>query len=155
VVRAGDDRVEPHQHAPDPRHDGHRAFPRTHGVVDTNQRFADGRIGDSWGRGPHVLRVPTLADEYGKAKGSAAKTAVFATLPWHLGMIGKGAAFTGGARPPVALKINGPSPSSPPRWGLPQRLTPFYRAPSYVNSLPPLKSYWEVDDLADGRNDGK
>jgi hypothetical protein len=134
---------------------GTGAFPRTHGVVDTNQRFADGRIGDSWGRGPHVLRVPTLADEYAKAKGSAARTALFATLPWHLGMLGKGAAFTGGARPPVALKILGPTSSSPPTWGLQQRLRSFYRFPSYLNDLPPLKSYWETADLADGVNDGR
>jgi len=134
---------------------GTGAFPRTHGVVDTAMRFPDGRVGDSWSRGPGVIRVPTLADQYAKAKGSAARTAFFATLPWHLGMLGQGARLPGGARHTAALKINGSTPSSPPHWGMPERLSPYYRFPSYVNGLPPLRSYWETADLADGRNDGR
>jgi hypothetical protein len=134
---------------------GTGAFPKTHGVVDTTTRFADGRVGDSWSRGPGILRVPTLADEYAKAKGSAARAACFATLPWHLGMLGQGAHLRGGIRHTAALKINGPTDSSPPTWGLPQRFSTFYRFPTYVNGLPPLRDYWRTADLADGRADGR
>jgi hypothetical protein len=133
---------------------GTGAFPRTHGVVDTGIRFPDGKLGDSWSRGPGVLKVPTLADEYAKAKGTAARTACVATLSWHLGMVGQGANLPGGVPHTVALKIPGATTSSPPTWGLPPALGAYYRFPAYVNDLPPLKDYWGTADVADGHRDG-
>jgi Type I phosphodiesterase / nucleotide pyrophosphatase len=134
---------------------GTGAFPRTHGVVDNIIRFSDGRLGDPWSRGPGVIKVPTLADEYAKAKGASAKTVMFGTLTWHLGMVGKGAGFPGGRKHLVVLRSNTSSPSQAPRWELPDRLTDYYRFPYYVNSLPPLKDYWnQWADLVDGRDDG-
>jgi len=133
---------------------GTGAFPRTHGVVDNIIRFGDGHLGDPWSRGPGVIKVPTLADQYAKAMGSNAVTAMFGTLPWHLGMVGQGAALPGGRKHLVVLRAN-TSGSTAPRWELPTRFSSYYRFPSYVNSLPPLKSYWGWADLADGRKDGK
>ena len=39
-------------------------------------------------------------------------------------------------------------------WGLSAQTSPFYRFPDYVNDLPPIKSYFDMADRADGTRDG-
>jgi len=134
---------------------GTGAFPRTHGVVDNTIRFPDGELREPWSRGPGVLKVPTLADEYAKAMGSRARTGMFGTLTWHLGMLGQGAALPGGVRHVAVLKQPNAAATGKEWWALPQSLAQFYRFPAYVNDLPPLSTYaarWA--DAVDGKRDG-
>jgi len=135
---------------------GTGAFPVTHGVVDNTIRFPDGKLEDPWARGPGVIKVPTLADVYAKAMGSKARTAMFGTLPWHLGMVGWGASVPGGVQHIAVLKDQASAKSGNVRWTLPEDLAPFYRFPAYVNQdLPPLSAYWkQYADAVDGKVDG-
>jgi arylsulfatase A-like enzyme len=135
---------------------GTGSFPYHHGIVDNTIRFSDGHLDDPWARGPGVLKVPTLADEYAKAMGSKARTAAFGTLPWHLAMVGQGANLPGGVKHIAVLRDQGNADTEAPKWKLPDRLAPFYRFPAYVNqNLPPLSSYWkQYADGVDGRLDG-
>jgi hypothetical protein len=139
---------------------GTGAHPVKHGVVDNTIRFADGHLGDPWSQGPGVLKIPTLADEYAKAMGSKARTAMFGTLPWHLGMVGQGANLAGGVKHIVVLRDQTNGSSSAPKWAIPSRLAPYYRFPAYVNDsnvchpLPYFTRQW-ADLLSDNVVDGK
>jgi type I phosphodiesterase/nucleotide pyrophosphatase len=134
---------------------GTGAFPRTHGVVDNTIRFPDGSLAEPWSRGPGVLKVPTLADEYAKAKGSSARTALFGSLSWHLGMLGQGAALPGGVRHVAVLKSLHAPVQGNAWWALPDSLASYYRFPAYVNDLPPISAYTkQYADAVDGKLDG-
>jgi Type I phosphodiesterase / nucleotide pyrophosphatase len=137
---------------------GTGAHPVTHGIVDNTIRFDDGHLGDPWSRGPSVLKVPTLADEYAKAMGSKVRTAMFGTLSWHLGMVGQGAALPGGVKHIVVLRDQSNSSTEAPKWQIPAKLAPYYRFPTYVNDpnvVPPLSTYTkQYADAIDGKLDG-
>ena len=137
---------------------GTGAHPAKHGVVDNTIRFPDGRLRDPWAEGPGVLKVATLADEYAKAMGSKARTAMCGTLPWHLGMVGQGANLPGGVKHTVVLRDQGNASTEAPKWRIPSALAPYYRFPSYVNDphvVPPLSTFTkQYADAVDGRLDG-
>jgi hypothetical protein len=134
---------------------GTGAFPRTHGVVDNTIRFPDGSLKEPWSEGPGVLRVPTLADEYARAMGARARTALFGSVSWHLGMLGQGAALPGGVRHVAVLKSLHAPVTGNAWWGLPDSLALYYRFPAYVNQLPPLSTYTkQYADAVDGKTDG-
>ena len=134
---------------------GTGAFPRTHGVVDNTIRFPDGSLREPWSNGPGVLKVPTLADEYAKARGTRARTALFGSVTWHLGMLGQGAALPGGVRHVAVIKRPNAPLDGNAWWELPASLASYYRFPAYVNDLPPLSTYRkQYADAVDGRIDG-
>jgi hypothetical protein len=124
-------------------------------VVDNTIRFPNGELKEPWSEGPGVLKVPTLADEYAKAMGWRARTALFGSLAWHLGMLGQGAALPGGVRHIAVLKRQNAPVTGNSWWTLPPSLGSYYRFPSYVNQLPPLSTYTkQYADGVDGRLDG-
>ncbi len=139
---------------------GTGAHPAKHGIVDNTIRFPDGHLADPWSQGPGVLKVPTLADEYAKAMGSKARTAMFGTLPWHLGMVGQGANLPGGVKHIAVLRDQTNGASSAPKWAIPSRLASYYRFPAYVNDpnvCHPLSYFtrqW-ADLLSDNVVDGR
>jgi len=134
---------------------GTGTFPMTHGVVDNEIRFPDGVLRDPYALGPEqALLVDALADRYLAAVGTDAAIGMIGTVPWHLGMIGRGAA-AGGPQPVVVMKdAPGNRGSESPDWGLFPSVQDFYRFPDYVNDLPPLSGYWGYADKIDGRPDG-
>ena len=131
---------------------GTGAFPFRHGVAGNPMRLSTGAMVDPWSLGPRVMRLPTLADEYGAARNGRAITGMVGPVPWHLGMLGHGAQMAGHPRPTVVLKrVVGTTV----RWGIPDHLSDYYRFPAYANDLPRLDRYWWVADHVDGVRDGK
>src|SRR4051794_30676096 len=131
---------------------GTGAFPFRHGVAGNPMRVSTGALVDPWSLGPRVLRLPTLADQYGAAMNGRAITGLFGSVPWHLGMLGHGSWIDGHPRSMVALRD---VVRTTVRWGVPADLSDYYRFPAYVNELPPLSDHWPVADLLDGVRDGK
>jgi len=134
---------------------GTGAFPRRHGILDNLQWSSDGRIVDPWSQGPNGMLVPGFADYYGASMGNKVEIGTFATLSWHLGMMGKGTGFDGGKQQLAVLReVGGGEGAEGISWGLSERQSPFYRFPDYVNDFPDLSTYWPVADAADGVDDG-
>jgi type I phosphodiesterase/nucleotide pyrophosphatase len=141
---------------------GTGAFPRRHGVLDNFIRMPSGKLRDPWREGPHAMLEQTLADLYGPAMGHRARVAAFATLPWHLGMLGHGS--TDPKHQPIAiLRMKGApggggsgadAGAEGISWGLSNAQAPFYRFPAYINSLPPISHYFQYADMTDGAADG-
>ena len=70
---------------------GTGAFPSRHGVMDNYNRYPDGSVHDPYFHGPNnALLCRTLAEDYQAAAGSDAVVGLAASIPWHLGMIGRG-----------------------------------------------------------------
>ena len=141
---------------------GTGAFPRRHGVLDNFVRMPSGKLVDPWRNGPGSMLEQTLADMYGPAMGHRAKVGAFATLPWHLGMLGHGSTDPK-HRPLAVLRMKGaPTGGSNGAdagaegisWGLSDAQAPHYRFPSYINDLPPISRYFPYADRADGTMDG-
>jgi Type I phosphodiesterase / nucleotide pyrophosphatase len=83
---------------------GTGAWPRRHGVYSVRVRDESGEFVDPWlGEDPSSLELPTLADIYDAALDNKPITGMTATVNWHLGMLGHGAARRGGDRDPAAL----------------------------------------------------
>ena len=132
---------------------GTGAFPRRHGILDNFIRWPDGTLSDPWHHGPSGMLLPTLADQYLDAMGDRVRTGGFATLAWHLGMLGRGSR-TGPQHVAVLREKGGGEGAEGITWGLSQQTVPFYRFPDYVNDLPQIDKYFHFADLADGRKDG-
>ena len=141
---------------------GTGAFPNRHGVLDNYIRFPNGKLADPWSVGPAAMLEQTLADQYGASVGHAAEIGAFATLPWHLGMLGHGS--TDRKHQPLAVlrdkgatgdAANGSDAGAEGiKWGLSAHDEPFYRFPKYINDLPPISKYFPYSDRADGVKDG-
>jgi hypothetical protein len=135
---------------------GTGVFPQIHGVVGHSLRI-DGRIVHPWAKGPDILLRPTLADRFAETMGDRTATGMLATVAIHLGMLGKGAAWGGDARPLVVLR-EAPSAETlgaeGPAWNLPELLQQWYRFPGYANDLPALATYFAELDRRDGVSDG-
>ena len=83
---------------------GTGVYPNRHGIPGLRTRTATGEYVDPFiGLDPSNIRVRTLADDYDLAKGNRPVTGMFASVNWHLGMIGQGAGITGADKDPVAL----------------------------------------------------
>jgi hypothetical protein len=133
---------------------GTGAFPRDHGVMDNFMRAPDGRLVDPWGAGPGGMLLPGFADVYGAQAGGRAVIGAFATLSWHLGMMGRGS-FGGGPEQLAVLRQGGTEGGAEgTSWGLPASVADHYRFPGYVRDLPPIETYFGVADRADGTVDG-
>ncbi|MFL5797102.1 MAG: alkaline phosphatase family protein [Actinomycetota bacterium] len=135
---------------------GTGAFPRRHGILDNLQKDSAGRIVDPWTPGPRAMLLPGFADFYGAELGDKVEVGLFATLSWHLGMMGMGTAFDGGKRQLAILREKGGGEGAEGiSWGMSDRQAPYYRFPDYVNDLPAINTYWPMADAFDGVSDGK
>jgi predicted AlkP superfamily pyrophosphatase or phosphodiesterase len=144
--------------------------PATHATIGTGdypmhtgQTDAEFRIGGELVRagalGPLLLMRPTLADLYDRAMDNRPLVGALASVTWHLNMMGHGALWGGGDHDLAVLR----TPADPgsnegaegTEWNLQGKNQPFYEFPSYVDDLPPLSSYVDEVDAADGARDGK
>lgn len=83
---------------------GTGVYPNKHGIPGLRTRTETGEYVDPFiGLDPGNIRVRTLADDYDLAKGNRPVTGMFASVNWHLGMIGQGAGIPGADKDPVAL----------------------------------------------------
>lgn len=143
--------------------------PATHATIGTGafpmrtgQTDAEFRIGDDLVRagelGPVLLMEPTLGDLYDRAMGNEPIVGALASVTWHLNMASHGALWGGGDRDIAVLRVPGRSINEGAEgttWNLQGRFSPYFEFPEYVNDLPPLSSYTEEVDGADGARDGK
>lgn len=79
-------------------------YPDHSGITDIPVRDGHGHVVDAFKNGASTayLRVPTFAERWDESTGNAAKVGMVAYEPWHLGMIGHGAAWPGGDRDDAA-----------------------------------------------------
>jgi arylsulfatase A-like enzyme len=79
---------------------GTGAFPWHHGITDIPVFTTDGTTVDSFqnGESSELIDVPALAELWDEANGNRARIGMVGYEPWHLGMIGMGAARPGGDR---------------------------------------------------------
>jgi hypothetical protein len=143
--------------------------PATHATIGTGafpmrtgQTDAEFRIGPDLVRagelGPVLLMEPTLGDLYDRAMGNEPIVGALASVTWHLNMASHGALWGGGDRDIAVLRVPGRSINEGAEgttWNLQGRFSPFFEFPEYVNDLPPLSSYIDEIDRADGALDGK
>ncbi len=135
---------------------GAGAFPRRHGILDNFVRWPDGSLADPWSQGPAGMLSPTLADQYAEALGSKVATGGFATLAWHIAMLGHGSQANPSVRQVAVLREKGGGEGAEGiAWGLSDSLAPYYAFPDYVNDLPPISTYFPVAEKIDGRKDGQ
>jgi hypothetical protein len=136
---------------------GTGTFPRSHGFVDEYVRV-NGRLQKPNAEGPGFLLDPTLADLYDRAMGNEPKVGAIATLAAHIMMMGHGSQWGGGdldlaiTREKEVAETAGAESVS---WNLTSDMAPFYELPAYVNDLPPLSTYVDDLDRADGALDGR
>jgi len=143
--------------------------PATHATIGTGafpmrtgQTDAEFRIGDDLVRagelGPVLLMEPTLGDLYDRAMGNEPIVGALASVTWHLNMASHGALWGGGDRDIAVLRVPGRSINEGAEgttWNVQGRFSPYFEFPEYVNDLPPLSSYTDEVDSADGARDGK
>jgi Type I phosphodiesterase / nucleotide pyrophosphatase len=124
---------------------GTGAFPRAHGVVSVSQEDSSGRAVDPWAdEDPSTLELATLGDLYDRSRDNAPEIGVVATVNWHLGMIGHGAALPRADHDLAALLS-----SSGSTFGN----AGFYDIPSDIDDSG-LQENSSTLDSADGRRDG-
>ncbi len=143
--------------------------PATHATIGTGlypmhtgQTDAEFFVGDELVRagalGPLLLLRPTLADLYDRAMGNRPLVGNLSSVTWHLNMTGHGAAWGGGDRDIAVLRVPSEADNEGAEgtiWNLQGKNRPFFRFPAYVNDLPPLSSYVDAVDRADGALDGR
>lgn len=136
---------------------GTGAFTRTHGMIGHHFRVGETLV-SPWEMGPRFLGLPTLADLYDRAMGNRPVIGTVGMVDIHLGMMSHGSMWGGGDRDIAVLRKQA-SPEviakSGMTWTLSEDVTPFYSIPDYVNDLPPISTYFDDVDRADGRLDGK
>ena len=135
---------------------GTGAFP-----VRTGQTDAEFRVGPELVRagalGPLLMMRPTLADLYDRAMRNEPLVGALASVTWHLNMASHGALWGGGDRDVAVLRQPveaGNEGAEGTIWTLQGKNVPFFSFPNYVNDLPPLSSYVDDVDRADGALDG-
>ncbi|MGH2556143.1 MAG: alkaline phosphatase family protein, partial [Actinomycetota bacterium] len=83
---------------------GTGTWPRTHGVTGNDIREHDGDLHIAFASSAAAdLRPTTFADEADAAYGNESKVGLLAWKPWHIGMLGHGAAVTGADRDELGL----------------------------------------------------
>lgn len=136
---------------------GTGAFPMRTGQTDAEFRIGPGLV-RAGALGPALMTTPTLADLYDRAMDNEPLVGALASVTWHLNMASHGALWGGGdqdvavLRVPTAADNEGAEGTT---WNLQGRNRPFFRFPGYVNDLPPLSSYVDEVDRADGALDGR
>jgi len=136
---------------------GTGTFPNHNGFVDEYIRI-NGRLQKPNENGPGFLLDPTLADLYDRAMGNQPKVGGIATLAAHIMMMSHGSQWGGGDKD-IAItrekEFGETAGAESVSWNLTTDMRPFYDLPSYVNDLPPLSTYVDDLDRADGALDGK
>ena len=136
---------------------GTGAFPMHNGMVDEYIRV-NGRIEKPNENGPAFMVDPTLADLYDRAMGNRPIVGAVATLAAHIMMMGHGSEWGGGDKD-IAItrekEFAATAGAESTTWNLTPDMAPFYTLPSHVNQLPPLSTYVDALDRADGVRDGK
>ncbi|MBA3429910.1 MAG: alkaline phosphatase family protein, partial [Actinobacteria bacterium] len=124
---------------------GTGAWPAQHGIPALRSRTADGLYVDPFeGLDPSRIELATLADLYDRASGNRPVTGALGAIGWHLGMIGKGAAFPGGDKDPVVLlNYAGVTLSNESIYTLPP-----------VGNAAMLEAFTQALDRDDGKSDG-
>lgn len=133
-------------------------WPRYHGVTAIGVRQDDGDIVGGFAESPDTggayvadptinLRTTTLPDLYDQATGNAAQVAMIASGNYALGLVGHGAALSGGDRDIAAMHARD-------GWGTNED---YYEVPDYLNNgeLAGPRAEIEAVDRMDGRADGK
>lgn len=86
---------------------GSGAYPDSHGITGVSQRASGTTLVDPWAQfDSKWLRTDTLADLYDQSADNQPLTGMVARVNWHVGMIGHGAAASGGDRDEVLLLRN-------------------------------------------------
>jgi hypothetical protein len=136
---------------------GTGAFPMVTGQTD-----AEFRIGPDLVRagalGPVLMMEPTLGDVYDRAMGNEPLVGALASVTWHLNMASHGALWGGGDKDVAVLRVPTEADNEGAEgtiWNLQGKNEAFFRFPEYVNDLPPLSSYTDEVDEADGSLDGR
>jgi hypothetical protein len=123
---------------------GTGAFPEEHGIPGLRMRTESAGYVDPFiNLNPSNVRLPTLADEYDRARGNRPVAGMLGSSNWHLGMIGHGAAFDGGDNDPVALVDKDGVVFTNPA---------IYESP-VIEDLTRLRSLLDDQDRTDGRID--
>jgi type I phosphodiesterase/nucleotide pyrophosphatase len=137
---------------------GTGAFPMRTGQVDAEFRIGPDLV-RAGGLGPQLLDMPTLADIYDRALGNKPVIGDLASVTWHLNMMSHGSLFNGGDRDIAVLRTPVGAADNEGvegvTWNLPGSYAPWYTFPAYANDSPPLSSYVDELDAADGARDGK
>ena len=143
--------------------------PATHATIGTGdfpmhtgQVDAEFRLGSDLVRagqlGPVLMMEPTLGDLYDRAMDNEPIVGDLASVTWHLNMMSHGALWGGGDRDIAVLRTPTAADNEGAEgtiWNLQGKNEPYYSFPAYANDLPPLSSYTETVDRADGKLDGK
>jgi len=135
---------------------GTGAFTRTHGMIGHHFRIGPNLVAP-WDLGSRFLGAPTLADLYDRAMDNEPVVGTVGMVDLHLGMMSHGSLWGGGDRDIAVLRQQGkPSAlgSDGVGWVLNPQVEPYYELPAYLNDLPPISSYFDEVDRADGRQDG-
>jgi hypothetical protein len=135
---------------------GTGAFPRHNGFTDDYIEL-NGQIQKPNANGPAFLEDPTLADLYDRAMGNKPIVGAAVTLSAHVMMMSHGSLWGGGDRDiAITREVTGAATAGAEatRWNLSPAMAPFYRLPSYANSLAPLSHYIGPIDALDGKLDG-
>jgi hypothetical protein len=135
---------------------GTGAFTRTHGMIGHHFRIGP-RLVAPWDLGPRFLGAPTFADLYDRAMDNEPVVGTVAMVDLHLGMMSHGSLWGGGDQDIAVLRQQGKPTAIGEEgvgWVLNPVVEPFYELPDHVNDLPPIATYFDVTDRADGRQDG-
>jgi hypothetical protein len=136
---------------------GTGVFPMRNGFTDDYIRL-NGVIQKPNANGPAFLEYPTLADLYDRSRQNKPIVGAVASLAAHVMMMSHGSLWNGGDRDiAITREVSNAATAGveAPRWNLSSAMGPYYRMPSYANSLPPLSHYLRPLDARDGRVDDK
>ena len=128
---------------------GTGAWPRAHGIAENACRLPDGSIGDIALEKAdlQLMTAETLADAWDRSTSNRAWVGMVGYESWHLGMMGRGAAASGGDSDPAVLwdtEIND-------FW----TNTNDYALPTYLPTRDSLDARVEEIDASDGARDGR
>ncbi len=136
---------------------GTGAFSAHHGLVAHQMRIGD-RLATPWEAGPRYLMAATFADLYDRANGNRPLVGTLATVAIQMGMMSHGTLWGGGDADLAVLREREGAATLGAEglsWNLTSTVAPYYRAPAYVNDLPPITAYYDEVDRSDGLADGR
>ncbi len=123
-------------------------YPATHGITSVPLRDEAGDVVDPFyeGTSADLIEVPTVAELWDEQNANRARVAMIGHVPWHLGMIGKGAEDPGGDRDHAAWLDHETN-----RW---ISNASFYEFPNAFAAQDDLTTRFEELDASDGVADG-
>lgn len=135
---------------------GTGAYPKSHGVMDNQDRI-HGMVAGAFSVGTTHLMLPTVADLYDLSTGNEAQVGIVASIDEHMGMIGHGSMWRGGDRDIAVLAASTSDEGAEAKeWNLSADLQAHFTFPQYVvDELPGLETYLPYADAFDGQIDGR